>query len=178
MTGQENTNSDWEYSHFPDSVRKMVRELGDKDGIVRQRARHDFVKLGRKAIDYLAELLDAPQNQLRWEAAKALEQIADPISIPLLINSLEDVDSDVRWIAAEGLIRLQPDSLKPLLNNLINRPNSTLLREGAHHVFREYQGIQMRKVLEPLLRALENAVENVPIIAEEILQKSERGEIQ
>jgi HEAT repeat protein len=156
-----------------ESIKSLVEEMGNGDGLVRQEARRKFVGMGRPAIDYLAELMESPKNVLRWEAIKAMEQIADPISVPLFLNALEDDDADVRWIAAEGLIRLGSDSLKPLLEALVNQSTSKLLRDGAHHVLHYFKEGRNRDDIEALSRALagEENEERIPLIAEKLLNQ-------
>ena len=45
-----------------------------------------------------------------------------------------DEDYEVRWLAAEALIALGMDAIKPLLRKLLSHYDSTFLRVGAHHV--------------------------------------------
>jgi hypothetical protein len=103
-------------------------------------------------------LIDALKNKrylMRWEAAKALGEIGDPEAAPALVNSLEDEEFDVRWLAGEGLIKMNINGLKPLLQTLELRGDSVLLREGAHHVFHDLAKGALRKYLAPVLAALE-----------------------
>lgn len=81
------------------------------------------------------ELLSLPKHIYRWEAIKTKEEIADPVSIPFFIQALEDDKSDVRWIAAKGLIKLDKHSIKPLLIILEHRSDLVFILESAHHVF-------------------------------------------
>ena len=68
------------------------------------------------------------------EAAKIIELIANRTSIPVLIDLLEDTEFDIRWIAAEGLIKIGRRTIRPLLRSVRDGKNSILLNEGAHHV--------------------------------------------
>ena len=86
---------------------------------------------------------------MRWEAAKALCGIADPIAATALVNALDDRDGDVRWLAAEGVAALGRDGLQPLLVALLQRAQSGWLCEGAHHVCHT---LVKRKRLGPILR--------------------------
>lgn len=125
---------------------------------------------------------------MRWEAAKALGEIADPETGPVLVEALEDEEFDVRWLAAEGLVRMNIKGLKPLLEALELRGDSVLLREGAHHVFHDLAKGRLRKFLVPVLASLEAlepgeevpwtahhqwAVE-VPLAARQALERLER----
>ena len=104
----------------------------------------------------LIRLLSHRKPHVRWEAAKALCGIADPIAASALVNALDDRDGDVRWLAAEGLAALGRESLQPLLAALIERAQSCWFCEGAHHVC---QTLLKRKRLGPILRPLLAAME-------------------
>ena len=71
------------------------------------------------------------------------------------MKALEDEEFDVRWLAAEGLIKMNIKGLKPLLKALEHRGDSALLLEGAHHVFHDLAKGGLRKSLAPVLAALE-----------------------
>ena len=72
-----------------------------------------------------------------------------------MVKALEDEIFEVRWVAAEGLTRLNIRGLKPLLHALTEHGDSILLREGAHHVFHNLTKGALRKCLTPVLAALE-----------------------
>ena len=93
----------------------LLNALHSEDGEERRRARLSLVSLGSEAVDPLIELLPDPEHEVRWEAAKALGEIADPRSAPALVETLEDAGFDIRWLAAEGLIALGKAGLEPLL---------------------------------------------------------------
>ena len=117
------------------NMHELLIRLGSTNGMEREKAREALVEIGRDSIDFLMELLSHPKHIYRWEAIKTLEEIADPISIPLLIQALEDDKGDVRWIAAKGLIKLGALSIKPLLKILEEKSDSVFILAGAHHVF-------------------------------------------
>ena len=94
---------------------------------------------------------------MRWEAAKALAEIADPATAPALVAALEDEGPGIRWIAGEGLIALSQNGLVPLLHALARKADSVWLRQGAHHVLRTLAGEKLGDVLDPVLRALEES---------------------
>jgi len=138
-------------------IKKLIVELGDDKGLKRQEAREELVKIGRDSIDYLLELLTHPKHIYRWEAVKTLEEIEDPVTIPLLIQALEDDKGDVRWIAAKGLIKLGKASIVPLLKALEEKSDSVLVLGGAHHVFFDLReknelpkGFPIKKLLESI----------------------------
>jgi len=61
--------------------------------------------MGTEIIPQMHKLLGSPNRLLCMEAAKIVELIADRRSIPLLIGLLDDKEFEIRWIAAEGLIK-------------------------------------------------------------------------
>jgi HEAT repeat protein len=128
-----------------------------------QKARHRLVAIGRPAVPALVRALLDPVDQLRWEAAKALSQIADPNTADALVVALEDDNSGVRWLAAVGLIAIGPDAVGPLLNGLIEHPKSILLREGAHHVLHDLEDDQVREITAPVLEAMLGVVPSIEV---------------
>jgi HEAT repeat protein len=138
------------------SLDSLLAALASYDGIARQRARRDLVVIGRPAVAPLIKALTDPNDDVRWEAAKALGQISDPAAAPALVNALEDEVSAVRWLGAEGLIALGRGGLVPLLQALEQRSDSVWLREGAHHVLHDLARGDLEDVLSPVLAALED----------------------
>jgi HEAT repeat protein len=115
-------------------INSLIVELANDHGLARQRARESLVEIGKPAVAPLIAALQHPNWRIRWGAAKALGQIADPAAADALVQTLEDERSGVRWLAAEGLIALRRDGLTALLKALIRHSDSVWLREGAHHV--------------------------------------------
>ena len=140
----------------PAGIPELIAALASPSPVARRKAREALVALGKPAVPSLIQLLSHRKPHVRWEAAKAIGGIADPIAAFALVNALKDRDGDVRWLAAEGLATLGRDALPPLLAALIDPSNSDWLREGAHHVCH----VLVRKrglgpILRPLLAALE-----------------------
>jgi hypothetical protein len=120
-------------------IEELIKKFYSKNGIERKIARYELVKIGKPAVVYLSKLLDAPKEYIRWEAIKTLSQIADPDSIPILIGALENEDFDIRWMAAEALISIGKESIKPLLKAVVLGEKSIFLLEGVHHILKEFQ---------------------------------------
>lgn len=151
----------------------LIKIFYGKDVIARKKARYDLIKIGKPAINYLNGLLNDPKMHIRWEAIKTLSQIAAPESIPVLIKALENDDFDVRWMAAEGLIDIGKQSIKPLLKALSQNEDSNYLLEGAHHILK---GLEFKKVFKDddgLIKKLENynLYPEIAVFAEELLSK-------
>jgi len=130
MDKKKNIDKDTNIDH-------LIQMLGSKNGMQRKKARKLLIKNGEKAIDPLLELLNSPLHILRWEAMKALKEIGDQSLIPVFISMLEDDKSDIRWIAAEGLIKLGRPAIEEILISLIKKTDAVFLLHGAHHVFYE-----------------------------------------
>jgi len=104
---------------------------------VRIKARQYLVAIGEPAVSPLVEALAHRNQWVRWETAKSLGQIDSPAAAQALVRALEDDMFDVRWLAAKGLLTVGRDALVPLLHALLERSDSELLREGAHHIFHD-----------------------------------------
>lgn len=159
-------------------IEPLIKQLGARDGLVRQQARINLVRIGEPAVGPLIEALEKRTDYTHWEAAKALSQIGSPQAAEALVEALEDDEFSVRWLAAEGLIAIGQDSLKPLLTALVNKPGATLLREGAHHVLHDLVHRlrlkpPLRKQVEPVLTALSDIepAATVPTAAERALHR-------
>ncbi len=161
----------------PSAISALMAVLADNDGSARERARRSLVAIGKPAVTPLLEALRDRHEHVRWEAAKALSQINDSAAAPALVSALEDKSFGVRWLAAEGLIAMGRHGLLPLLQALMEGPDSAWLREGAHHVLRTLAGDEnLHAQLKPLLAALEDvepAVE-IPRAAHEALDTFQR----
>ncbi len=158
-----------------DDISALITNLSSDDSIIRIKARMSLVSRGREAVQYLLVALSDRDQWVRWEAVKALSQIQDPTSIEGLVNALMDKMFDVRWIAAEGLIAIGNKSLVPLLQALIDNPDSVWMREGAHHVLHDLSRGSLKEILRPALDALEDveASLEVPFVAKATLKSIE-----
>ena len=154
------------------SMKDLIADLSSKDSIVRIKARKSLVSRKQQAVPALVKALSSKNQWVRWEAAKALSQIHDPASVEGLIGALSDKTFDVRWLAAEGLIAIGRKSLVPLLRALINNPDSVEIREGTHHVLHDMSGGTTKKILRPVLNALESmeAPLEAPLAAKSALE--------
>ncbi len=159
-------------------INDLITKLGNSDGSVRENARLALINIGKEAVHGLAETLSSKQEQLRWEAAKTLVSIADPVSVPALIKVLRDEIFDIRWLAAEALIATGNTSIEPLLQALISESKESFLREGAHHVIThlmKYEAMtpELANILKPVENALDSSVPGVtiPVAARIALEK-------
>jgi hypothetical protein len=119
-------------------IEPLMADLTSDNGQLRERARTELVTIGPLAVPSLIMAVAHPNKNVRWEATKALGEIGDPSAADALVAALEDDIFDVRWLAAEGLIRLGPTALEPLLQALTVRSESLWLRQGAHHILSHF----------------------------------------
>lgn len=124
------------------TIENLINNLSNTNGIIRQKARYELVKIGNSALDFLLELQRSNKHLSRWEAIKAISEIGSKDAIPILINAMEDEEFDVRWLAAEGLIDIGHSSVYPLLKAFISDKDSIYLKEGVHHVLK---GLELRR---------------------------------
>lgn len=117
-------------------IEELIHGLSSNNSVERIKSRHELVKIGKPAIEFLIGLQYSDVQHIRWEAIKTLSQIADPDCIPILINALENEMHDVRWLAAEGLIDIGKESVIPLFETLEIRQDSKFVREGVHHILK------------------------------------------
>jgi HEAT repeat protein len=145
---------------YPVKLAKLIKaSLDTKDSGKKLAARSTLVRMGKTIIPQLHKLLGSENGFLRAETAKIVELIADRRSIPLLINLLDDKEFEIRWIAAEGLIKIGRRSILPLLKSVRDGKSSYFLNKGAHHVLVSLLNGSEKKKLTPLLLSLDDSHE-------------------
>lgn len=97
--------------------------------------------------------LSYKNERLKLELSRIVHTIADRRSIPALINLLDDNEMDIRWIAAEGLIKIGRKSIIPLL---ISIRDGRIPCFGAHHVLQNLLTKDEKSALSFLLLSLDN----------------------
>lgn len=139
-----------------DHLEGLLSELGSGDGMARRRARETLVLVGDPAVPRLQALLTSSDKRARWEAAKALGVMIDPAGADAFVKILDDPESDVRWLAATGLIALGPRSVRPVLRSLtdLSVPRGHL--EMSHRALNELakdNGV-LSEIVKPVVEAL------------------------
>jgi HEAT repeat protein len=134
----------------------LIRRMSLEKGLILKKTREKIEKLGRPAVKPLGKALKYSKHwEVRWEAAKALGTLADPAATSVLVDALEDVNTDVGWVAAESLISLGEAAVRPLLKALEKRPGCPGLRMGARHVLRHRRRANQSDIYAGVLAALE-----------------------
>ncbi len=145
---------------FPDNIASLIKELFDsEDSVNKLAARRTLVALGKQIVSKLHRLLNSENGSIRMEAVKLVELIADRRSIPFLINQLDDKEFEIRWIAAEGLIKIGRQVILPLLRAIRDGKSSFIFNKGAHHVLRSLLNENEIDKLKSLLVSLDDAQE-------------------
>lgn len=124
-----------EYVTQQQEIDLLIAGLHDRNNMKCKHARALLVEIGFPAVPSLINALrNSSSENVRWQAAEALTQIADPIAAPALVQALMDDSQNVRGAAARALIVLDRSALTPLLEALTKHFDSVWLRTGAHHV--------------------------------------------
>jgi hypothetical protein len=157
MRKNDNTELDIYLKDFPDNLASLIKgSLDTKNSGKKLSARNTLVKMGKTIIPKMHKLLASENTLLRRETAKIVELIADRRSIPVLIRLLDDKEFEIRWIAAEGLIKIGRKSIRPLLKSVRDGKSSLFQNKGAHQVLESLLYETEKKKLTLLLLVLEN----------------------
>ena len=160
-----------------ETIEQLLAQLHSHHWKQREHARWQLVTLRDLAVFPLIDALEDPDWHVRWEAAKALHDIADARAAPALVKALRDKRFDVRWLASDALIALREAGLPPLLSALVHHGDSILLRNGAHHVLRDlsrgHVSRDIVEILKPVVVALESIEPSmtVPLTAQKALDQ-------
>ena len=173
MNKNDRTEIDISLKDFPDNLTSLIKEsLDSKNSVKKLAARSTLVGVGKQIIPKLHKLLNSENGLLRTEVAKIVELIADRRSIPFLINLLDDKEFEIRWIAAEGLIKIGKRSVLPLLKTIRDGKSTFILNKGAHHVLLSLLKEDEKIKLTALLLSLDDAKElgeTAPVEASEAI---------
>ena len=134
----------------------LVAHLASGEQREREHALQSLVALGGPVVGPLIAALSDQEDEVRWEAARALAEIGDAAAGPALVAALEDPSCDVRWVAGVALIALDRSGLAPLLRALVERAPSRRLRQGAHHILYGLSSRGWAERVAPVLSALED----------------------
>jgi hypothetical protein len=153
----DNSEIDIDLDDFPDNLVKLIIGLlDDKNYLEKHNARIALVGMGKHIIPHMHKLLASGNSTLRMEVAKVIELINDRRSIPLLIDLLEDKESGIRWIAAEGLVKIGRRTIMSLLRSVRDSKSPNFLYQGAHHVLNSLLSKKEKNKLPSLMLSLEN----------------------
>jgi HEAT repeat protein len=140
----------------PDNLLKQITALLEDSNYPDSHNITALGNLGKSIIPQLHEILCSEHGHIRLEAVKVVKNIADKRSIPVLIYLLDDNETGIRWVAAEGLVNIGRSSIIPLLRSIRDRKNPAFLYRGAHHVLNSLLYTDEKEKLQPLLLSLDN----------------------
>ncbi len=130
-------------------------------------------KIKSRITPKIHKLLNSENDAARMEAVKMVELIADRKSIPFLIGLLDDEVFDIRWMAAEGLIKIGRQSICPLLKAVRDGKSTLIFNKGVHHILLSLLKPEEKNKLIPLLQSLDNyheLGETAPVMASDALK--------
>ncbi|QGJ71193.1 Hypothetical protein PBC10988_28960 [Planctomycetales bacterium 10988] len=150
-----------DHSHLPPYAREhvqpgyLVQALSSEEGEVRRQARQQLEEVGPAAIPYLAQALQNPLENVRWEAAVALSRLEDPSTAPCFVGILGDEEKEIRSLAVESLIQLGEPSIEPALIGLTQSAYSEEFYQSTAFIL---EALSMRypawrERLEPVMKA-------------------------
>ena len=133
------------------SIALLIAALGSKDPHKREQSREALVSTGHTAVIPLIKELKSSNDQVCWEAAKALGAIKDPAAANALAETLDHNSGDVGWVAAESLIALGSEGLKQTLIVLLTKAGSVPVQRSARDVVSHFAHRLAGESLKPLL---------------------------
>jgi HEAT repeat protein len=120
----------------PSATKHLAEALGDPDFRVRWHAAAALMQLGRgarQAAPALRRAMDDAEWPVRNAAGRALEDVADEESVPMLAEALTDPSAETRYHAARALARVGPGSAGavPVLTAALRDPDWEVRMESA-----------------------------------------------
>jgi len=135
MKKTETTEFEIDLKGLPDNLTLLIKEiLSSADFSEIHNARVAIVSMGYPVLPYMHKLLLSENMLLRMEATKIVQLIANKRSVSKLVRMLDEAEFDIRWAAAEGLIRIGRPSILPILKSIRDGKSSFFHNKAAHHV--------------------------------------------
>ncbi len=133
----------------PAAVEYLIQAFKDRNPELRGRAAEILVRIGRPSVEILTRTLRDPSDLVRWRAARTLGEIADPASIPSLIDALNGEDIFLHRDAAEALVKRGVHAVGPLVRAL-QEGESPMRKEAAEVLGRLGDSTPIPSLLETL----------------------------
>jgi len=120
-------------------ISTLIDDLGDENGLVRQKARLNLAHLGKESVPELLKAIHSSNTNTRLGAIKVLGELHATEAAQPLVPMLMDDNPDIRWSTMESLIRIGHTSMRPILEMFVRNFDSTLMREGVHHILHVFK---------------------------------------
>jgi len=111
-----------------DHMKALITDLGNKDGVIRLKASSALLAKKEAAVHPLIGALSNPNEQLRAEAGKLLDELDvawssydNPQTINALIRAIGDTDGMVRVTARQVLVNMRKTAIAPLKEALLSK---------------------------------------------------------
>lgn len=90
----------------PEAIPDLVQALSDTDRLLAHLAADALAAIGSPAVDALSQVVEEGLPAARLEAVRALAEIGDTRSIPILFRTLDEDSALIEYWAGEGLERM------------------------------------------------------------------------
>jgi HEAT repeat protein len=90
----------------PEAIPDLVQALSDTDRLLAHLAADALAAIGSPAFDALSQVVEEGLPAARLEAVRALAEIGDTRSIPILFRTLDEDSALIEYWAGEGLERM------------------------------------------------------------------------
>lgn len=149
----------------------LVKALTSDRGKLHREARRALQNLGSLAESAWLEVLNHPDNHIRWEAAHGLGQIGDSRAAPTLAEGLFDESYVVRWASANVLAKMGEKGVPATLSVLCNHEMDEPYRQAAYHALHEIKSLRVRKRIMLVLEALNDLTrkEQISCVVQNVL---------
>ena len=114
-----------------DKIISLTEKLKNNDSDIFQAAADELVKLGRKAIPVIGEMLKASDEPLRGELTFILGRIKDKEAAPFLIEALNEENAYIRRNTVEALGKVRDEESIPALIGRLSDEDNTVREKSA-----------------------------------------------
>ena len=135
-------------------VETLIQALDDEESFIRHEVIRALGKIGDpRAVGALTDILCYHGDEdTRWAAAVALEEIGDLAASEASVRALRDEDADVRCQAAKALGELGDASAVPSLIKALTDPEPKVQRAAAHAIGKIGESETVKPLLVEILK--------------------------
>lgn len=155
----------------PNALRALQEALGELNLTVADSAALGLQRAGVKALPYLAQAARAENLAVRRRAVVALSGIADPQSVALLSQMLNDPAPEVSRAVADALGAVNRPEAIPVLIRALSQPDGGVAQNAARSLARIGA-----PAIPALLQAMRQPAPTVPYLAASALSQIDAAE--